>query len=61
MSTESVTRQGPALSVRLTETPMSPLYKRHFSPDHELKALVGGSLCSEIDESWDFSKIRRYR
>lgn len=29
-----------ALSVRLAETPMSPLYKRHFSPDHELKALV---------------------
>jgi hypothetical protein len=30
-----------ALSVRLAETPMSPLYKRHISPDHELKALVG--------------------
>jgi hypothetical protein len=29
-----------ALSVRLAETPMSPLYKRHISPDHELKALV---------------------
>jgi len=29
-----------ALSVRLAETPMSPLYKRHVSPDHELKALV---------------------
>lgn len=29
-----------ALSVRLSETPMSPLYKRHISPDHELKALV---------------------
>lgn len=32
-----------ALSVRLAETPMtpmSPLYKRHVSPDHELKAMV---------------------
>lgn len=29
-----------ALSVRLAETPMSPLYNRHISPDHELKALV---------------------
>ncbi len=29
-----------ALSVRLAETPMSPLYKRHISPDRELKALV---------------------
>ncbi|MBK5221628.1 MAG: hypothetical protein JJE52_01875 [Acidimicrobiia bacterium] len=28
------------LSVRLARTPMSPLYKRHVSPDHELKALV---------------------
>lgn len=29
-----------ALSVRLAETPMRPLYKRHISPDHELQALV---------------------
>lgn len=29
-----------ALSVRLAGTPMSPLDKRHISPDHELKALV---------------------
>lgn len=29
-----------ALSVRLAETPMSPLYKRHVSPDRELKSLV---------------------
>lgn len=33
-----------ALSVRLAETPMSPLYKRHISPDHELKALVDGTM-----------------
>lgn len=33
-----------ALSVRLAETPMSPLYKRHISPDHELKALVEGAM-----------------
>lgn len=29
-----------ALSVRLAETPMGPLYKSHGSPDRELKALV---------------------
>lgn len=29
-----------APSVRLAETPMSPLNERHISPDHELKALV---------------------
>jgi hypothetical protein len=33
-----------ALSVCLAETPMSPLYKRHGSPDHELKALVGEAI-----------------
>ncbi|WP_208027471.1 DUF6933 domain-containing protein [Rhabdothermincola sediminis] len=33
-----------ALSVRLAETPMSPLYKSHISPDHELKALVEGAM-----------------
>ena len=33
-----------ALSVRLAETPMSPLYKRHISPDHELKALVDRAM-----------------
>ena len=33
-----------ALSVRLAETPMSPLYKRHISPDQELKALVEGAM-----------------
>ena len=33
-----------ALSVRLAETPMSPLYKRHISPDHELKALVDEAM-----------------
>lgn len=33
-----------ALSVRLAETPMSPLDKRHISPDHELKALVEGAM-----------------
>jgi len=31
-----------ALSVRLAETPMSPRYERHGSPDRELKALVRG-------------------
>lgn len=34
-----------ALSVRLAETAMSPLYKRHISPDHELKALVDEVMC----------------
>lgn len=29
-----------ALWIDLAETPMSPLYKRHISPDHELRALV---------------------
>ncbi len=29
-----------ALSVRLSETPTSPLYKRHVSPDRELHALM---------------------
>ncbi len=29
-----------ALSVRIAETPTSPLYKRHISPDDELRALV---------------------
>lgn len=33
-----------ALSVRLAETPMSPLYKRNISPDHELKALVDEAM-----------------
>ena len=33
-----------ALSVRLAETPMSPLFRRHISPDHELKALVEGAM-----------------
>jgi hypothetical protein len=33
-----------ALSVRLAETPMSPLYKRHGSPDRELKALVNEAM-----------------
>lgn len=32
------------LSVRLAETPMSPLYKRHISPDRELNALVAEAL-----------------
>ena len=31
-----------ALSLRLAETPCSPLYKRHISPDRELSALVAG-------------------
>jgi hypothetical protein len=30
------------LSMRLSETPCSPLYKRHVSPDRELAALVRG-------------------
>jgi len=30
------------LSMRLSETPCSPLYKRHVSPDRELAALVCG-------------------
>ena len=29
-----------ALSLRLSETPCGPLYKRHVSPDRELAALV---------------------
>ena len=29
-----------ALSLRIAETPTSPLYKRHISPDHELRAVV---------------------
>ncbi len=33
-----------ALSVRLAETPMSPLYKSHGSPNRELKALVEHTL-----------------
>jgi len=28
------------LSLRLSETPCSPLYKRHVSPDRELAALL---------------------
>ncbi len=32
------------LSVRLARTPMSPLYKRNVSPDHELKALVEAAM-----------------
>ncbi len=28
------------LSLRLSETPCGPLYKRHVSPDHELAAFV---------------------
>lgn len=28
------------LSLRLAKTPLSPLYKRHVSPDRELAALV---------------------
>lgn len=31
-----------SLSLRLAETPCSPLYQRHISPDRELAALVGG-------------------
>ena len=34
-----------ALSVRLAETPMSPLSKRHVSPDRELAALVAAQNC----------------
>ncbi len=30
-----------SLSVDLARTPMSPLYKRHISPDRELAALIG--------------------
>lgn len=33
-----------ALSVRLAETPMSPLYKSHGSPDRELRALVASEI-----------------
>jgi hypothetical protein len=33
-----------SLSIRLSETPMSPLYKSHGSPDRELKALVEGLM-----------------
>lgn len=29
-----------ALSASVAETPMSPLYKRHISPDHELKTFI---------------------
>ncbi len=29
-----------SLSLRLAETPCSPLYKRHISPDRELAAIV---------------------
>lgn len=32
-----------SLSLRLAETPCSPLYQRHISPDHELAALVRGA------------------
>lgn len=34
------------LSVRLAETPCSPLYKRHVSPDRELTAVIEGHLAS---------------
>ncbi len=33
-----------ALSVRLAETPLSPLFKRHVSPDRELAALVDEAM-----------------
>jgi hypothetical protein len=33
-----------ALSVRIAETPTSPLYKRHVSPDRELAALVDEAM-----------------
>jgi hypothetical protein len=33
-----------ALSVRPAETPMSPLYKSHRSPNHELKALADEAM-----------------
>ena len=33
-----------ALSVRIAETPTSPLYKRHISPDHELRAVVAEAM-----------------
>lgn len=39
--------EGPdllALSMRLAETPCSPLYKRHISPDRELAAVVAATL-----------------
>lgn len=32
-----------ALSMRLADTPCSPLYTRHISPDHELAALVASN------------------
>jgi len=32
------------LSVRLAETPCSPLYKSHISPDRELAAVIEGHL-----------------
>lgn len=32
-----------SLSMRLAETPCSPLYQRHISPDHELAALVASN------------------
>lgn len=38
-----------ALSLRIAETPTSPLYKRHVSPDRELAALVVEVM--GIDES----------
>jgi hypothetical protein len=33
-----------ALSVRPAETPMSPLYKSHRSPNRELKALADEAM-----------------
>jgi len=34
------------LSVQLAETPCSPLYERHISPDRELAAVIEGHLAS---------------
>ena len=34
------------LSVRLAETPCSPLYKRHISPDRELAAMIQRHLAT---------------
>lgn len=31
-----------ALSIELAQTPCSPLYRRHISPDRELHAVLAG-------------------